>query len=117
MFISKAPTGNRGSRPAMREGCHAHLHQIQYTEQGMKNIKESPARADEARKLLQSLGGNMKELYLTMGVYDLVVISEAPDAETITKFMLSVGASGNIKTTTLTAFPETEYRRIIGGLP
>ncbi len=90
---------------------------IEYTEQGIKNIKESPARADAARKLLQSLGGNMKELYLTMGEYDLVVVSEAPDAETITKFMLAVGASGNIKTTTLTAFPEADYRRIIGELP
>ncbi len=90
---------------------------IEYTEQGIKNIKESPARADAARNLLQGLGGTMKELYLTMGEYDLVVISEAPDAETITKFMLAVGASGNIKTTTLTAFPEADYRRIIGELP
>ena len=54
---------------------------------------------------------------MTMGEYDLVVISEAPDAETIAKFMLTIGAFGNVRTSTLTAFPEEDYRRIIGELP
>ena len=90
---------------------------IEYTGQGIKSIKKSPDRADAARKLLHDMGGNMKEIYMTMGEYDLVVISEAPDAETIAKFMLAIGAFGNVRTTTLTAFPEAAYRKIIEELP
>ncbi len=90
---------------------------ISYTDQGIRNVKDSPGRLGAARKMLQEMGGNLKEAYLTMGRYDLVVISEAPDAETIAKFMLAVGSIGNVKTTTLTAFPEADYMRIISDLP
>ncbi len=90
---------------------------LKSTDQGIRNIKESPNRADAARKMLQDMGGDIKEIYLTMGGYDLVIICEAPDAETITKFMLGVASAGNITTTTLTAFPEADYRKLIGELP
>lgn len=53
---------------------------ISYTDQGIRNVKDSPGRLGAARKMLQEMGGNLKEAYLTMGRYDLVVISEAPDA-------------------------------------
>ena len=88
-----------------------------YTEQGIKNIKGSPDRAAAVKKLAQSLGGNMSQLYLTMGAYDLVVVSEFPDAATAAKFALTVGAQGNVRTTTLQAFSESEMGDIIGSLP
>ncbi len=90
---------------------------ISYTDQGIRNIKDSPNRLDSARKILKDLGGEMKDFYLTLGVYDLIIVIEAPSDEVVAKFALAVGSLGNIRTTTLKAFPEAEYRKIIGALP
>lgn len=88
-----------------------------YTEQGMRSIKESPARLDAARKLASDLGGTLAQFCLTMGAYDFVVVSEFPDDEAAAKFTLTVGSLGNVRTTTLKAFPEPDYRRIVQELP
>lgn len=90
---------------------------ITYTQQGIQKIKESPKRLDAAKKLLKELGGELKQFYLTMGSYDIVVVAEAPNDETVAKFVLAVGSAGNIRTTTLKAFTEAEFRKIIAGLP
>ena len=90
---------------------------INYTEQGIRNIKDSPKRAEAARKAIQDMGGDMKGLYLTMGGYDLVVIIEAPSDEVIAKFVLMLGAQGNVRTTTLKAFTESEFGEIVAALP
>ena len=90
---------------------------INYTDQGVRNVKESPKRLDAAKKLLKSMGGEFKQFYLTMGAYDLATIVEAPNDEAIAKFALVVGSLGNIRTTTLKAFPEDEYRKIVAALP
>ena len=89
---------------------------INYTEQGIRNIKDSPQRADAARQALRDMGGDMKELYLTMGAYDLVAVAEAPSDDVMAKFALTVGSLGNVRTTTLRAFSEAEYRSIVGSL-
>ena len=90
---------------------------INYTDQGIRNIKDSPQRADAARQALSDMGGEMKELYMTMGGYDLVVVSEAPSDDVMAKFALKIGSLGNVRTTTLKAFTEAEYRGIIQSLP
>ncbi len=90
---------------------------ISYTDQGIRNIKDSPDRVDAARKVIEGLGGEMKELYLTMGAYDLFTILEAPSDEVVAKFVLALGSRGNVRTTTLKAFPEAEFRKIIAELP
>lgn len=90
---------------------------INYTDQGIRNVKDSPKRLDAAKKLLKDLGGDLKEVYLTMGTYDLVIVADAPSDEVIAKFSLTLGSLGNVRTTTLKAFPEAEYRRIIAALP
>ena len=74
------------------------------------------ARLDAARKLARDLGGDLTQFCLTMGVYDFVAVSEFPDDETAAKFALAVGSLGNVRTTTLKAFPEDDYRRIIQNL-
>ena len=89
---------------------------INYTEQGIRNVKDSPDRADAARKVLEEMGGVWKDIYLTIGSYDIVLVFEAPSDEVAAKFLLAVGSAGNIRTTTLKAFPEAEYREIIGSL-
>lgn len=90
---------------------------IKWTEQGIKAVKESPKRADAARELARQRGGDLKTLYMVMGDYDLVGILEAPDDETYARVVLALGATGNIRTTTLKAFTEEEYRRIVASLP
>ncbi len=95
----------------------AYILLMNYTQQGIENVKESPARLDKARDLLQTLGGEVKDFYLTMGSHDIVVVIEAPDDETVAKFVLAAGSHGNVRTTTLKAFSEDEFRSIIGSLP
>lgn len=89
---------------------------INWTEQGMKNVRESPARLDAARKVLADMGGSLKEFYLTMGEYDMVVVGEASDDAVMARFALSLGIKGNVRTRTLKAFPEAAYREIINSL-
>ena len=90
---------------------------MNYTQKGAENIKESPARLDAAKKAFQSMGAELKQWYLVMGQYDAVVISEAPNDETVAKLLLVIGGQGNIRTQTFRAFNEDEYRKIIAALP
>jgi len=90
---------------------------VKYTQKGIENIKLSPARLDEAKKASKAIGAHLKEFYLVMGRYDIVIVLEAPDAETVAKMALSLGSKGNVTTETLRAFTEDEYRKIIGALP
>ena len=90
---------------------------MHFTEKGVENIKNSPARLDDAKNLFQSMGAELKAWYLTLGEYDAVAIAEAPDDETGTKLLLLIGSQGNIRTETFRAFTEDEYRKIISALP
>ncbi len=90
---------------------------LNFTQQGIEKIKESPARLDRARQAFQAMGAELKAFYLVMGRYDAVVISEAPNDETVGKLVLMIGAQGNVRTETLRAFTEDEYRKMIAALP
>ncbi len=90
---------------------------LRFTQQGIENIKESPARVETARKSFEQLGARVKDFYCLMGQYDAVLIAEAPDDETITKIQLALGSLGNVRSETLRAFTEDEYRRIVTALP
>jgi uncharacterized protein with GYD domain len=87
-----------------------------WTEKGMVAVKESPKRLDAAKKALREMGGEFKSVYMTMGDYDLVAIYEAPDDAVAARFTLILGMLGNVRTTTLKAFPEAAYREIINSL-
>jgi uncharacterized protein with GYD domain len=90
---------------------------LRFTQEGAKNIKDSPARLEDAKKLFQSMGAEMKAWYLTLGQYDAVAIAEAPDEETGARLLLMIAAQGNIRSETFRAFTEEEYRKIIAALP
>jgi uncharacterized protein with GYD domain len=90
---------------------------LHFTQQGIEKIKESPARLDKAKAAVKAAGGEIKAYYLTMGQYDAVVISEAPSDEAYSKHILAIGAAGAVRTETLRAFTEPEYRKIIADLP
>lgn len=87
-----------------------------WTDQGARQVKESPKRVDAARKALADMGGEFKSLYMTMGDYDLVVIYEAPDDAVAARFTLLLAQQGAVRTRTLKAFPEAAYREIMNSL-
>lgn len=89
---------------------------LNWTDQGVKNVKDSPSRLDAARAMGKKMGVDIKDFYLTTGACDMVVIANAPDDDTMAKFNLTLAMGGNIRTTTLKAFSEDAYRKIIGGL-
>ena len=89
---------------------------INWTEAGIKDVKASPDRADKARALAKKLGGDMQQIFMTMGTYDLVAILEMPDDEAMAKFALASAVGGHIRTTTLKAFDEASYRKIVGSV-
>ena len=93
-----------------------YLIHAQLTDQGIRNVKESPKRLDLGRKKLKEMGGEMKAFYLTMGKYDSVAIVDVPDDEKFARFLLWLGSQGNLRTHTVKAFTEDEYRKIIGGI-
>ncbi len=86
---------------------------VNWTDQGIKNVKNSPSRVAAVREVGKTFGCDMTELYMTIGPYDLVTMVEAPDDEALAKFMLSIASAGNVRTTTMKAFPEDTYRSIV----
>lgn len=89
---------------------------VNWTEQGIRNVRESPKRLDAAKKQLAEMGGSFREFYLTMGDCDMVAICDAPDDAVAARFALQLGAGGNVRTRTLKAFPEAAYREIVASL-
>jgi uncharacterized protein with GYD domain len=85
-----------------------------FTDQGIRNVKETTKRAETFKAAAKKAGANVKELYWTMGQYDLVTVVEAPDEETATSLLLSAGALGNIRSQTLRGFSAEEMGKIIG---
>jgi len=84
-----------------------------WTDQGARQVKESPQRVELARKTLTEMGGEFRTLYMTLGEYDLVFVYEAPDDAVAARFTLVLGQLGTVRTRTLKAFPEAAYREII----
>jgi uncharacterized protein with GYD domain len=90
---------------------------IHFTQAGVEKIKDGPKRLEDVKKAFKSAGAEMKAFYLVMGQYDAVVISEAPNDETGAKVGLAIGSKGYVRTETLRAFTEDEYRKIVSALP
>lgn len=89
---------------------------VKWTEQGAREAKALPHRIDTARELLGKNGGQLINVYMTMGGYDAVSIIEAPSDEVMAKVLVTIGSGGKIRTTTLKAFGESELRQIVGSL-
>jgi uncharacterized protein with GYD domain len=90
---------------------------VKYTAKGVENVKESPKRLDAFKQLCESMGAKVEGFYLTMGRYDMVVIVDAPNPETVSKILLTTISGGAVSTETLPAFAEAEYRKVISELP
>jgi uncharacterized protein with GYD domain len=90
---------------------------INWTDQGIRNVKEAPRRLDAFKKEAEAAGGKVSRYYLTMGRYDGLLIVECPNDEVAATLLLSGGSQGNVNTETLKAFNEAEYREIIAKIP
>ena len=90
--------------------------QSQWTDQGIRNVKESATRLDVGRKKLKEIGGELKAFYLTTGSYDMLAIVDVPDDATLARHLLWLGAQGNLRTQTVKAFTEDEFRGMVGQL-
>ena len=74
---------------------------VDYTEIGIRKIKDSPDRLQEVKKLAQDLGGELKQFYLCLGAHDIVVIYDMPDNAKAATFALGIGRVGAVRTTTM----------------
>jgi uncharacterized protein with GYD domain len=90
---------------------------LNFTDQGIRGIKDAPKRAKAARDLAKKLGVEIKHLYLTSGDSDLVVITETANGDNMAKFALALGSLGNVRSRTARAWPAEEYQKIVAALP
>ncbi len=90
---------------------------VKFTQKGIEDIKHGPDRLKTAKERARSRGGEIKAFYLVLGQYDAVIISEAPNDEAAATGWLSGAAQGFIRTETLRAFTEDEYRKIVAAMP
>ena len=87
-----------------------------WTDQGMRGIADSPKRLEAARRALADMGGQIRTIYMTLGEYDLAAVCEAPDDAVWVRFTLMLGRLGDLRTTSMKAFPEDAYRGIAASL-
>jgi uncharacterized protein with GYD domain len=87
-----------------------------FTDQGIRNVRETTQRADAIREMAKKFNVNVKEVYWTLGTVDVVTIFEAADEASITAFALAIGSAGNVRTQILRAFTKEEMKPILSKL-
>jgi len=87
------------------------------TDQGMRGIRDAPARMSSGKKAAKQFGGKFRHWYLTIGAYDGVFVADFPDDKAAAQFALARSSRGNIRFTMLTAFTEAEFRKLVASLP
>lgn len=90
---------------------------INFSDQGIRTIKDAPKRVEAARQLGKRMGVTIKELYLSAGESDLIALIEASDPNGMPKFALALGSAGNVRTKTVRVWPEAEFMKIVSELP
>ena len=90
---------------------------LNWTDQGIRAVRDAPKPTEAARELAKKVGVEIKQVYLTSGEHDLLVIAEAPLGDHITKFALAIGSLGNVRTRTSRAWTEPEWTKLVSELP
>ena len=90
---------------------------LKMTDQGIRAVKDLPKRVANARQAVEKAGGKWVDWNLTMGEYDAVATAEMPSDEVAVTIAMAIGSLGNVRTTTLKAFSESEMIKIVGKLP
>jgi uncharacterized protein with GYD domain len=86
---------------------------MNWTDQGIRSVKDTVQRRDQANALAEKHGASLEEVYWTVGPYDLVTIVEAPDDESATAMLLELATAGNLRTTTLRAYDREEMSGVL----
>ena len=89
---------------------------VNWTDQGIRNVKETIERVESGTQLAQKHGMSLEQVYWTIGPYDIVALGEAPDDESATAFAVELGSAGNVRTTTMRAYDREEMSGILGRL-
>jgi uncharacterized protein with GYD domain len=90
---------------------------LNWTEQGIRAVKDAPKRSQAAKELAKKLAVEIKQVYLTSGEHDLLLIVESASGDNVAKFALATGALGNVRTSTARAWSEPEWHKLISELP
>jgi uncharacterized protein with GYD domain len=90
---------------------------LNWTDQGIRSVKDSPKRSNASKELAKKFGVEVKQVYLTSGDSDLVIIVETPNGDNVAKFAMALGAMGNVRSRTARAWPESEFQKLISDLP
>ena len=90
---------------------------LNWTDQGIRSVKDAPKRSKAAHQLAKKVGVEIKQIFLTTGDSDLLAIVESPDGENVAKFSIALGAQGNVRTRTARAWAEPEFGKLIASLP
>ncbi len=90
---------------------------LSFTDKGIQSVKDSPKRAAAAKEVGKKFGVNMREIYWTMGEYDLVCVLEADDEQSLTAFNLAIAMQGNVRTQSLRAYNASEIEKVLAKLP
>ena len=88
-----------------------------WTDQGIRAVKDAPKRSKAARDLAKKVGVDIKEVYMTSGDSDLLLIVDTPNGDNVAKFALALGALGNVRSRTARAWPEAAFQKLISELP
>ncbi len=89
---------------------------LNFTDQGIRNVKDSPERLNAFRAMAEQMGVSIKSVYYTVGNYDIVTVVEGPD-EAVTAALLKVGSLGNVRSQTLRGFSPDEMKQMISKMP
>ena len=94
----------------------SYLSLASWTDQGIRDLKSAPDRLDAVKEGVQAAGGRVIFFYMLMGEYDIAMLIEMPDDDAAAQVALRAGMSGNVRTQTMKAFTEEEFRTVIGGV-
>jgi uncharacterized protein with GYD domain len=90
---------------------------LNWTDQGIRGVKDAPKRTQAARDLAKKMGVEIKQVYLTSGESDLVIFLDTESGDNVAKFALALGALGNVRSRTARAWPEAEFVKLVAELP
>ena len=90
---------------------------LSWTDQGIRGVKDAPKRSQAAKELAKKVEVEIKQIYLTSGDDDLLLIVDTPSGDNVAKFALALGSLGNVRTRTARAWPEPEFQKLISELP
>jgi uncharacterized protein with GYD domain len=106
-----------GGPQSRRSHMPAFILSLNWTDQGIRSVKDAPKRAKAAYEVAEKVGVSIKQIFLTSGDNDLMVIVDSPSGDNVAKFALALSAQGNVRTRTARAWSEAEFTKLISELP